>query len=242
MRVITKVPLALSVDKSLMFDLTLLLAVPAAGLTGLAARELIESTWPAVSIGAAGPTRLRMEPLPWQYPPVSHFFRYSLAGLSGILVATLFLLYPALTAFETSVLVVALTVCATTDLLAYRVPDIATVPASIFAMVLLVAGGTSLSEALLSAALPGVAFAAVALLTRGGLGLGDVKLAVLIGAGLGLQAAAVAFAVGILIGGAFVIALYLSRRIASDQAVPFGPFLALAACGILLATGPSFAR
>jgi prepilin signal peptidase PulO-like enzyme (type II secretory pathway) len=122
------------------------------------------------------------------------------------------------------------------------VPDIATVPASLFAIVLLVAGGTSISNALVAALLPGAAFAVVALLTRGGLGLGDIKLAVLISCSLGLPAAAAAFAVGILTGGTFVIGLYLTRRITSDQAVPFGPFLALAAAGALLVSGPSFAE
>jgi prepilin signal peptidase PulO-like enzyme (type II secretory pathway) len=156
-----------------------------------------------------------------------------------VLVAVGFLRFETLVALAVSVFIVALMTCAATDLLAFRVPDAITLPSILLALGLAGLHGAAVN-ALLAALLAATAFGSIVLLTRGGLGFGDVKLAALIGACLGLPAAAFALAAGILLGSTLVIGLYLTRRIASDQALPFAPALATAACTGLLLAGPAF--
>ncbi len=120
-----------------------------------------------------------------------------------------------------------------TDLVARRLPDAVTVPASVLALAALVPLGTEhLVAGLLGAVVLGGAFAAVHLAAPGALGAGDVKLAPALGAPLaaaswgGLLAAPVLAAVGVLVlvlaGGA--------RR------VPYGPPLLGATWLVLFAT------
>jgi leader peptidase (prepilin peptidase)/N-methyltransferase len=69
----------------------------------------------------------------------------------------------------------------------------------------------------------------VALISPGGMGMGDVKLAALIGLVLGafgLSYVAVAAAAAILAGGLGAVALLAFARATRKQAVPFGPYLA----------------
>jgi leader peptidase (prepilin peptidase) / N-methyltransferase len=72
----------------------------------------------------------------------------------------------------------------------------------------------------------------VALISPGGMGMGDVKLAALIGLVLGafgLSYVAVAAAVAILGGGLGAVALLAFARASRKRAVPFGPYLAAGA-------------
>jgi leader peptidase (prepilin peptidase)/N-methyltransferase len=96
-------------------------------------------------------------------------------------------------------------------------------------------------EAVLAALLGGGLFLVLSILTRGGIGLGDVKLAVLIGAGLGLPGAYQALFLGIIVGGLVIAVLFLAGVVGRRQAVPYAPFLALAAVGVVLAQGAAFA-
>jgi leader peptidase (prepilin peptidase)/N-methyltransferase len=69
----------------------------------------------------------------------------------------------------------------------------------------------------------------VAIISPGGMGMGDVKLAGLIGlvlGALGLRYVAVAAAAAILAGGLGAIALVVFTRASRKQAIPFGPYLA----------------
>jgi leader peptidase (prepilin peptidase) / N-methyltransferase len=69
----------------------------------------------------------------------------------------------------------------------------------------------------------------VAIISPGGMGMGDVKLAGLIGlvlGALGLRYVAVAAAAAILAGGLGAIALIVVTRASRKQAIPFGPYLA----------------
>ncbi len=97
---------------------------------------------------------------------------------------------------------------------------------------------------LLTAVLCGVGYLAAMLLlhllTRGGLGMGDVKLAGGLGlyAGvLGPGATAVAGVLAILLGGLLAVALVLTRRARASTHLPFGPPMLLAAAVVL---GSSF--
>ena len=82
----------------------------------------------------------------------------------------------------------------------------------------------------------------IALVARGGMGMGDVKLAALIGlvlGGLGLRYVAVAAGLGILAGGVGGV-VALARGRGRKDAIPFGPYLA---AGAIAATfvGPAVA-
>lgn len=71
----------------------------------------------------------------------------------------------------------------------------------------------------------GILFSA-ALLSRGGMGGGDVKLALLIGAFTGLQGAVLAFILTSMMGGVWAVYLLTSGKAGRKTAVRFGPFLA----------------
>jgi leader peptidase (prepilin peptidase)/N-methyltransferase len=67
------------------------------------------------------------------------------------------------------------------------------------------------------------------LISRGGMGGGDVKLAGLIGLATGFPYVFIALLIAILGGGVLAIALIASRKRTRKQTIPFGPFLAAAA-------------
>jgi leader peptidase (prepilin peptidase)/N-methyltransferase len=86
------------------------------------------------------------------------------------------------------------------------------------------------------AAIGGVAYFSVmlvlALIVRGGLGFGDVKLAFLIGIFTGYLSLGHVLVTGIgsfLIGGFVALFLLITRRSSRKDAIPFGPFMTSAA-------------
>ena len=93
----------------------------------------------------------------------------------------------------------------------------------------------------LTVSIAGAVFLVMAVVTRGGLGLGDVKLAMLIGAALGFPGAYQALVAGVMAGGVCILALFLARVVSRRQAVPYAPFLALAAVAVALTQGTAFA-
>ncbi len=75
----------------------------------------------------------------------------------------------------------------------------------------------------------------IVVVSRGGMGLGDVKLAALIGVFLGAPAlAAVALFLGFVSGGLVGLVLLALRLRGRKDAIPFGPFLAAGALGAML--------
>jgi len=72
------------------------------------------------------------------------------------------------------------------------------------------------------------------LISRGGMGGGDVMLAGLIGMVTGFPLVFVALLLGILVGGLFAILLLIFRLRTRKDPIPFGPFLAAAAIVALL--------
>ena len=128
--------------------------------------------------------------LPWQADPWSGRVRWGVMMLLPIFMAVAGFRFDILPALLVSLLLGALLVCTATDLLRYRVPNVITYPSIALALTLgLVMPDADLKGAVIAAALAGGLFFLLAIITRGGLGLGDVKLAVLIGAMLGLPAA-----------------------------------------------------
>jgi leader peptidase (prepilin peptidase)/N-methyltransferase len=70
-------------------------------------------------------------------------------------------------------------------------------------------------------------FVAVIVLSRGGMGGGDLKLGAMLGAFLGWKPLLVALFVAVMLGGMCAVALLASGKLARKDAIPFGPFLAL---------------
>ncbi|MFC1908022.1 prepilin peptidase [Chloroflexota bacterium] len=74
----------------------------------------------------------------------------------------------------------------------------------------------------------------IALISRGGMGLGDVKMAALIGLVTGFPLVFVALFLGIVLGGLVAGILLLLKIKKRKEAIPFGPFLSLATITTLL--------
>jgi prepilin signal peptidase PulO-like enzyme (type II secretory pathway) len=147
-----------------------------------------------------------------------------------------------LQAMAVSLVVFALLVITATDMLRFRVPNAVTYPGTIAALAaaVLMPDG-SIGDAALAALLGGGVFFLLALITRGGVGLGDVKLAVLIGAALGLPIAYQALIYGIVAAAVVMGLLLVAGVVGRRQPVPYAPFLALAAIVMLLTQGGAFA-
>lgn len=194
---------------------------------------------------SSSPPRLERKQLPWQTAPWDMYLRRAVVLFLPPLTALAGSRFDrTLDAIAVSLLVTGLLICTATDLLRYRVPNAVTYPGTLFALVaafLLAPDATELASAAVAAFLAGLIFLVMAILTRGGLGLGDVKLAVLIGAALGLQTTYQALALGVLAGGVTIGLLFLLRVVGRKQALPYAPFLALSAVGFLLVQGPVFA-
>jgi len=74
----------------------------------------------------------------------------------------------------------------------------------------------------------------IAIISRGGMGWGDVKLAGLIGLATGFPLVFVALIMGAILGGLIAAALLAMKRRGRKEAIPFGPFLSVAAIITLL--------
>jgi len=74
----------------------------------------------------------------------------------------------------------------------------------------------------------------VVMVSRGGMGWGDVKMAGFMGLATGFPVIFVGLFIGIIIGGLVAIALFVMKRKGRKQAIPFGPFLAIGAMTTLI--------
>ena len=79
-----------------------------------------------------------------------------------------------------------------------------------------------------------IIFFFIAIISKGGMGWGDVKLAALLGLATGFPLVFVALIIGATLGGLVAITLLASKRKGRKDAIPFGPFLSLAALITLL--------
>jgi len=77
-------------------------------------------------------------------------------------------------------------------------------------------------------------FLLIVIVSRGGMGFGDVKLAALAGLVVGFPSVFVAILLAVLTGGLVAVALLATGKRSGKQAIPFGPYLALAAFSALL--------
>jgi leader peptidase (prepilin peptidase)/N-methyltransferase len=136
------------------------------------------------------------------------------------------------------------------DIRVHRLPNAITYPAGL-AMIALnglaVIGGTNQATCLtafLSGIGCGVAFLALHIASKGGMGMGDVKLAILIGFGggwLGLATVLSAIAAGFVLGGIGAVWALLKRKAKRPGAIAFGPYMLAGfwlACGATLSGNP----
>lgn len=119
--------------------------------------------------------------------------------------------------------------CTATDLIAFRIPNAITYPAIVLALV----AAALIPEADLKAAAAGGAVAggfmlAIAIISRGGLGLGDVKLATFAGLALGVPFVYPALFLMAFFGAVVAVALLLLRLRGKGDPIPYAPTLAAA--------------
>lgn len=134
-----------------------------------------------------------------------------------------------------------LIVCTATDLLVYRVPDVVTYPGMLLALVVgLLAPGSSWERPLIGGAVAGAILLLPSLLTRGQMGMGDVKLAAFGGLALGWRLALPALVVMALAGGIAAAVLLVVRRRGRRDAMPYAPYVALGIALMLLLQGTAF--
>lgn len=136
-----------------------------------------------------------------------------------------------------------LIVCAGTDLLAYRVPNVVTYPAILGAMALGIAmPDADVWEVLAGGGLAGGVLLLPALLTGGiGMGMGDVKLAAFVGLAIGFTNAAPAMLIMALLGGATAVFLLATGLRAKGQPIPYAPFISVGGLAVIFLQGTAFA-
>jgi prepilin signal peptidase PulO-like enzyme (type II secretory pathway) len=188
--------------------------------------------------GEAGSSRQ----LPWHRGLWPQRVRWSVLALLPACMAIAATRFDLVQAAIVSVLIAALLVCTATDLLRFRVPNVITYPAIILALVAsVVMPDADLAGAIGAALLIGSLFFVMAVVTGGGMGIGDAKLVTLIGAMLGLPAAGQALVIGVLSAGLVILPFFLLGRMGRRDPLPYAPFLALAAVAVGLAQGTAFA-
>ena len=157
-------------------------------------------------------------------------WRYPLVELAT---AGLFALAAARTGFDARLLP-ALVLCAALvaitgiDLDHQIIPDAITLPGVAFGFAAsLLVGQPHWLESLIGILLGGGLFFVIIVVSRGGMGGGDMKLGAMLGAFLGWRMTLVAIMIAVLIGGVVAIGLLATGRRGRKQPVPFGPFLAI---------------
>jgi len=133
---------------------------------------------------------------------------------------------------------VALVALAAYDVESRRLPNRITLPVAAAAVVLrVIFERDALREVVLAGVISFVVFWVLALVMRGGLGMGDVKLAGMLGFLLG-NAVVVALALGVLAGGVWSVILLGSGRAGLRSSIAYGQFLALGGAVAILASNP----
>lgn len=94
--------------------------------------------------------------------------------------------------------------------------------------------GVRVAYAALGGAIGFIIFLVIVLVSRGGMGWGDVKLAALIGLATGFPLVFVAIIMAAILGGIVAVALLIARKRGRREMIPFGPFLAVATMVTLL--------
>jgi leader peptidase (prepilin peptidase)/N-methyltransferase len=159
-------------------------------------------------------------PISWRYPVVEAMTGLLFGVAAGRLGFSLELV-------GAWILLASLVAIATIDLEHQLIPDAISLPGIAVGLALSFATPSrSWIDSLLGIAVGGGIPFAVVVLSRGGMGGGDIRLGALIGAFLGWKLAALAFFLAVLLGGVAATALLIARRKGRKDRIPFGPFLA----------------
>ncbi len=92
----------------------------------------------------------------------------------------------------------------------------------------------SILSSVIAGAAAFIIFLLIVIISRGGMGFGDVKMVGLIGLITGWPQVFLAILIGILLGGLAAVILLFLRIKGRKQTIPFGPFLAIGAIATLL--------
>jgi len=164
----------------------------------------------------------------WRYPAVE-LLTAVLFTLAAHRFGPTFDLGPAL------LLLAALVAITGIDLDHQIIPDVITIPGIVAGAALSIAiHPARWLDTLLGVALGGGVFFVIILVSRGGMGGGDMKLGAMMGAFLGWKLALLAILLGVFAGGAVAVVLLSRGSHGRKDPVPFGPFLALGAVISLL--------
>jgi leader peptidase (prepilin peptidase)/N-methyltransferase len=156
----------------------------------------------------------------WRYPIVE-------ALTAAALVTAYAALGPSAEFLVACVMFPALIAMTAIDLQHQMLPDVITLPGIPVGLLLNVATGrTSWLESIIGIAVGGGVFFVIILVSRGGMGGGDLKLGAMLGAFLGWKALLFALFVAIVLGGAIGAVLLATGRRGRKDPIPFGPFLA----------------
>jgi len=133
--------------------------------------------------------------------------------------------------------------CAATDLATFRVLNVITYPAILLALL----AGAFMPEAnfrdtIVGGAVMGGFMLVALIISRGAMGLGDVKLALFSGLALGWPLAESALVLTALAGGTAAVLLLAFRIKGRKDPIPYAPFISAATLAVILWQGTAFAR
>jgi leader peptidase (prepilin peptidase) / N-methyltransferase len=136
----------------------------------------------------------------------------------------------------------ALIICASTDALCFRVPNVVTYPAILLALAAgLLMPDANAASVIVGGAIAGGVLLVPSLLTGGaGMGMGDVKLAAFVGFALGLEFVVPAMLVMALLGGVAAVVLLVLRFRKRGQPIPYAPFISAGGIVAMMMVGTAF--
>jgi len=166
-------------------------------------------------------------PIPWRYPLVE--------AITAALLALAWLEFGPTPEFVVAAsLLAALVAITVIDLRHQIIPDAITLPGILAGITANVATRhLSWADVALGIVLGGGVFFVIIVVSRGGMGAGDMKLGAMLGAFLGWKIALFALIFGVVLGGAWAVALIALGIRGRKDAIAFGPFLALGGAAAL---------
>lgn len=163
------------------------------------------------------------EKISFQYPVIEF-----LTGVVYLLIYWRFGLSPR--SFLLAIFSSALIVIALIDARHRQIPDLITLPGLVIGLLgALFFQQTTFLDALLGVTVGGGLFFLIAVISRGGMGGGDIKLIAFVGSFLGLSGTLLTIFLGSLFGSLFGIYLIIFQRAHRKTMIAYGPFLAMAA-------------
>jgi leader peptidase (prepilin peptidase)/N-methyltransferase len=170
-----------------------------------------------------GKCRFCRASISWQYPIVE-----IITGLTYLLLYFKFhisFLFPVFAILCTSLIIIAFI-----DLEHKIIPDVITLPGILIGLtVSFTMPHITVMNSIKGLLIGGGLFYAAAVLSRGGMGGGDIKLIAMIGSFLGWKTTLLTIFLGSFIGSIVGIALIVIKRKGRKDMIPFGPFLSLGA-------------